>query len=84
MLSAGENMLWVAKQMGHVDTEMIIKTYGKWIPDPASKNGYTFVNNWSNILNQPFFQVLLNHALHQNQLFNSQDLLMIKQRFCNY
>jgi integrase len=30
MLSAGENMLWLAMQMGHRDTEMIIKTYAKW------------------------------------------------------
>lgn len=33
MLSAGENPLWVAKQMGHKDWSMIVKTYGRWIPD---------------------------------------------------
>ncbi len=33
MLSAGENPLWVARQMGHKDWSMIIRTYGKWIPD---------------------------------------------------
>lgn len=31
LLSAGENPLYVAKQMGHTDTEMITRTYGKWI-----------------------------------------------------
>lgn len=50
MLSSGENMLWLAKQMGHRDTEMVIKTYGKWIPDPSSKAGYKPVNNWATVL----------------------------------
>ncbi len=36
--------------MGHRDTEMIIRTYGKWIPDPTSKAGYVPVNNWGSVL----------------------------------
>lgn len=47
MLSAGENPLWVAKQMGHKDTEMIIKHYGRWIPDRSIAAGYKPVNEWS-------------------------------------
>lgn len=31
LLSAGENPLYVAKQMGHKNTQMITDTYGKWI-----------------------------------------------------
>ncbi|KTD43015.1 site-specific integrase [Legionella parisiensis] len=50
MLSAGENSLWVAKQMGHKDTEMIIKNYGRWIPDTSTLAGYTTVNDWSSPL----------------------------------
>jgi len=46
MLSAGENSLWVAKQMGHRDTEMIIKNYGRWIPDKSTMAGYKTVNEW--------------------------------------
>lgn len=46
MLSAGENSLWVATQMGHKDTEMIIKHYGRWIPDKSTVAGYQPVNNW--------------------------------------
>lgn len=45
MLSAGENPLWVATQMGHKDTEMIIKHYGRWIPDKSTVAGYQPVNN---------------------------------------
>lgn len=46
MLSGGENIMWVATQMGHVDTEMVMKTYGKWIPDNSLKLGYKPLNNW--------------------------------------
>lgn len=31
LLSAGANPLYVAKQMGHRDTEMITRNYGRWI-----------------------------------------------------
>lgn len=31
LLSTGENPMYVAKQMGHTDTTMVIRTYGKWI-----------------------------------------------------
>ncbi len=38
MLTAGENPMWVAKQMGHKDWGMIRKRYGRYIPeiDPAA------------------------------------------------
>src|SRR5262249_53214515 len=39
MLSNGENIMWVAKQMGHANIEMVIKTYGKWIPDNSVVSG---------------------------------------------
>ncbi|CAM2932153.1 TPA: tyrosine-type recombinase/integrase [Legionella pneumophila] len=50
MLSGGENIMWVASQMGHVDTEMVMKTYGKWIPNDASKKGYRTVSNWESYI----------------------------------
>ncbi len=49
MLSGGENMMWVATQMGHTDIQMVMKTYGKWIPDTRVKRGYLPVNNWGAI-----------------------------------
>ena len=38
LLSSGENIHWLAKQMGHTDATMILRTYGKWIPsvDPSA------------------------------------------------
>jgi len=46
MLSSGENMLWVAKQMGHRNIKVLLKHYARWIPDSNSINGYTPINNW--------------------------------------
>ncbi|MGY0565348.1 MAG: tyrosine-type recombinase/integrase, partial [Paraglaciecola chathamensis] len=31
LLSRGENPMWVATQMGHKDTSMIFRVYGRWI-----------------------------------------------------
>ena len=39
LLSNGENIFWLATQMGHENTKMIIQHYGKWLPQNA-KNGY--------------------------------------------
>ena len=50
MLSGGENIMWVASQMGHVDTEMVMRTYGKWIPDNSAKMGYRTVTNWESYI----------------------------------
>jgi len=47
MLSKGENIMWVAKQMGHVNTEMVMRTYGKWIPDTSVVTGYKPLNDWN-------------------------------------
>jgi integrase len=37
-LSAGENPMWVAQQMGHEDVQMIFEVYAQWIPaiDPLA------------------------------------------------
>lgn len=52
MLSAGENIMWVAEQMGHIDTEMVMKTYGKWIPDNSVNMGYQTVNDWGKYIEE--------------------------------
>lgn len=39
MLTAGENPIWVAGQMGHSDTTMIFRNYGRWIPDASPLAG---------------------------------------------
>ncbi len=49
LLSAGENPWWIAEQMGHETTEMIMRHYGRWIPDKSKKSGYEPVNDWGAI-----------------------------------
>ena len=39
MLTAEENPVWVAGQMGHADTGMIFRNYGRWIRDSAPEAG---------------------------------------------
>ena len=39
MLTAGESPLWVANQMGHADTSMIFRNYGRWIANKAIDSG---------------------------------------------
>lgn len=39
MLSADENPVWVAGQMGHADVGMIFRNYGRWIRDSAPEAG---------------------------------------------
>ena len=46
MLKGGEDESWVARQMGHVDTTMIRKTYREFIPDMDSEHGYLLKNEW--------------------------------------
>ena len=45
LISQGENIFWLATQMGHENTEMISKHYGKWIPQ-KQQNGYEFTGNY--------------------------------------
>ena len=47
MLKHGEDESFVARQLGHVDTTMVRKTYREFIPDSGSSNGYRFRNDWN-------------------------------------
>jgi integrase len=38
-LAAGESPEWVARTMGHVNTAMIYKTYGRYIPNLTRQDG---------------------------------------------
>ncbi len=41
-LAAGESPEWVAQILGHVDTSMIHRTYGRWIPNLTRRDGSAF------------------------------------------
>ena len=39
MLEAGESPGWVAKQLGHTNTEMVYRRYHKFIPNLRGRDG---------------------------------------------
>jgi integrase len=43
LLSGGENPLFVAQQMGHKTTEMIMRHYGRWVEQAEEKHQHVFV-----------------------------------------
>ena len=46
-LAAGESPEWVAKTLGHVDTSMVFRTYGRYIPNLTRKDGSAFERRYS-------------------------------------
>ena len=45
LLTAGENPMWVAQQMGHKDWGMIRKRYGRWIPENDNQAGLKIITH---------------------------------------
>ncbi len=45
-LSAGENVMWVAKQMGHRDWTITAKKYARWIPSMVPDAGNKLALAW--------------------------------------
>jgi integrase len=41
-LAAGENPLWIARQLGHSSTEMLFKVYGRFVPNLTRQDGSAF------------------------------------------
>ena len=41
-LAAGETPEWVARTLGHVDTSMVYRTYGRYIPNLTRQDGSAF------------------------------------------
>lgn len=41
-LAAGENPQWIANQLGHSTTEMLFRTYGRYVPNLLRKDGVAF------------------------------------------
>lgn len=49
-LAAGENPEWVARQLGHVNTLMLFKTYSRFIPNLTRRDGSAFDSLVSNVI----------------------------------
>ena len=46
-LAAGETPEWVARTLGHVDTSMVYKTYGRYIPNLTRRDDSVFEKLYS-------------------------------------
>jgi len=46
-LAAGEMPEWVARTLGHVDTSMVYRTYGRHIPNLTRKDGSALEKQWA-------------------------------------
>ncbi|NHO86603.1 tyrosine-type recombinase/integrase [Pseudoteredinibacter isoporae] len=46
LLSGGENPLFVAEQMGHKTTEMIMRHYGRWVEQSPDEKRHVFVSKF--------------------------------------
>lgn len=87
MLSSGENIMWVAKQMGHANIETVIKVYGKWIPDSSIATGYKPINDWAkhiqlNMTHGPNLapQTVKNEFLEENLVKNQKVMALPQKR----
>ena len=47
-LAAGESPEWVARTLGHVDTSMVFRTYGRYIPNLTRQDGSAFERVYRN------------------------------------
>lgn len=43
-MASGENPEWIAKQLGHVDTQMLFKVYSRFVPNLTRRDGSAFEN----------------------------------------
>lgn len=53
MLSAGEHPMWVARQMGHANATITLKTYARWMPEADQEAGSKAVEKFAAMLRFP-------------------------------
>lgn len=51
--SADENVMWVARQMGHRDWTITAKKYGRWIPSMVPDAGSKAADVWASAVAAP-------------------------------
>jgi len=49
LLSAGENPAWIARQMGHTNMQMVLRKYGRYLPDHDPLAGEKIVTRLSQL-----------------------------------
>lgn len=51
-LAAGESPEWIARQLGHTTTEMLFRTYSRYVPNLMRKDGCAFDTLVSGVVNK--------------------------------
>jgi integrase len=51
-LAAGESPEWIARQLGHTTTEMLFRTYSRYVPNLVRRDGRAFDTLVTGIVNQ--------------------------------
>ncbi len=51
-LAAGESPEWVARTLGHVNTSMVFKTYGRYVPNLTRQDGSAFERLFAGAMNK--------------------------------
>lgn len=51
-LAAGESPEWIARQLGHTTTEMLFRTYSRYVPNLMRRDGNAFDNLVSGVVNR--------------------------------
>jgi len=51
-LAAGESPEWIAKQLGHVSTNMLFRVYSRYVPNLAKQDGHLFQSTINNFYNR--------------------------------
>ena len=52
MISGGENLLFIAKQLGHTNIETLLRFYAKWIEPAEDKRRHEFVADYGKSANK--------------------------------
>lgn len=60
-LAAGENPQWIARQLGHTTTEMLFRTYARFVPNLTRRDGSAFDRMLTAALNGGLSETLAGH-----------------------
>ena len=52
-LASGENPEWIARQMGHVNTEMLFRIYSRFVPNLTRTDGSAIERMLTNVMAEP-------------------------------
>lgn len=66
-LASGENPEWVARQLGHSNTEMLFKVYSKFIPNLTRRDGSAFEQFYSRKIEEHA------HSTEKNETLNGPE-----------